>query len=179
MNAVSIGLILLALPAQVNLSSAGPPPSNGCNSVESRQFDFWIGRWDVYPKAQPRRKVADSLIEKLYAGCAIRENWMPRGGGDGGSLNAYLPADSMWHQTWIDSAGSLVEFKGQWNGHSMVMEGVWPQPGHPEQRTRMSYTPFSKDEVEQAGQTSDDGGKTWQPSFDLIYRAAPKQEVQR
>ena len=67
-----------------------PSPAAACTASENRQFDFWVGRWDVYgPKG---RQVAHSLIEKLYNGCGIRENWMPLAGGNGGSLNIYLPA---------------------------------------------------------------------------------------
>jgi hypothetical protein len=174
---VAVAAIALALSgesrAQAQTTPAAPPPAlSGCHSPENRQFDFWVGRWSVSPKAAPQQKVADSLIEKLYDGCAVRENWMPLKGGGGGSLNAYRPADGIWRQTWIDAQGSWAEFSGTWNGRSMVIEGGWAQPGHPDQRTRMTYTPLPDGAVEQRGETSDDRGKTWQPSFDLIYRKA-------
>ena len=171
----AILLCSVAMPAKASLAqssgSSTPPPA--CDSPENRQFDFWIGRWNVYPKKTPEKKVAQSVIEKLYAGCAIRENWMPLvAGGDGGSLNSYRPADGVWRQMWADSSGAWVEFTGKWNGKAMVLDGVWPQPGHPNQRTRMTYTPLPDGSVEQAGESSDDEGKSWQPSFDLIYRPA-------
>ena len=59
-------------------------------------------------------------------------------------------------------------------GKAMVLTGVWPQPGHPTQMTRMTYAPLADGSVEQSGVTSDDNGKTWQPSFDLIYVRAKK-----
>jgi hypothetical protein len=158
-------------------SSSTPAP---CASPQNRQFDFWVGRWDVYPKKTPDKKVAQSLIERLYSGCAIRENWMPlMPGGDGGSINSYRAEDGLWHQTWTDSTGAWVEFTGKWNGTAMVLEGVWPQPGHPRQRTRMTYNRLPDGSVEQAGQSSDDEGKSWQPSFDLLYHPAAEQKAQR
>jgi hypothetical protein len=152
-----------------------PPPAApaGCASAESHQLDFWVGHWSVSPKAAPQRKVATSLIEKLYSGCAIRENWMPVRGGDGGSFSSYLPDRPGWQQLWVDSSGSWVTFTGGWDGHAMVLEGVWPQPGHPQQMTRMSYRLLPDGTVEQSGVTSDDNGKTWQPGFDLIYTRFP------
>lgn len=169
-------LLAAALPAQgIAQTGAAPPPAAaaGCHSRESRQFDFWVGRWSVAKASAPGTPTASSLIEKLYAGCAIRENWMPlTGGGDGGSLNSYDETDRKWKQTWIDASGARAEFVGGWNGKAMVLEGIWPQPGHPRQRTRMTYTPRADGSVEQAGESSDDDGKTWQPSFDLIYRRA-------
>jgi hypothetical protein len=41
--------------------------------------------------------------------------------------------------------------------------------------TRMTYTKLADGSVEQAGTSSDDGGKTWQPSFDFIYRPSKAQ----
>jgi len=59
----------------------------------------------------------------------------------------------------------------------MVLEGVWPSPGHPQQKTRMSYRLLPDGTVEQSGVTSDDSGKTWQPGFDLIYTVFPREPL--
>jgi hypothetical protein len=150
-----------------------PAPPVGCSSAESRQLDFWVGHWSVSPKGAPNRKAATSLIEKLYSGCDIRENWMPLHGSDGGSFSSYLPGEHRWRQLWVDSSGSWVNFTGAWDGHALVLEGVWPVPGHPQQKTRMSYRLLADGTVEQSGVTSDDNGKTWQPGFDLIYTRIP------
>jgi hypothetical protein len=155
------------------VSAAAPQPAPpACVSSETRQFDFWVGKWDVYAPSKPDQKVATSLIEKLYHGCAIRENWMPLNDNPGGSMNAYSPEKKQWRQFWADSNGGSAEFGGGWNGKSMILTGTWPQPGHPTQLTRMTYTPLSDGQVEQVGITSDDAGKTWQPSFDFLYRPA-------
>ena len=68
--------------------------------------------------------------------------------------------------------GRSALFTGNWTGTAMVIEGVWPQPGHPTQITRITYTPRKDGSVEQMGQSSDDGGKSWTKSFDLLYRKA-------
>ncbi|MBI1331146.1 MAG: hypothetical protein GC166_14710 [Alphaproteobacteria bacterium] len=165
---LALGLAFLA-PATAFAASAPPPPA-GCSSEESKQFDFWVGAWDVHKKADPDRTVtAHSLIEKLYEGCAVRENWMPLSKHTGGSLNTYIAKDKGWKQFWVDSDGGAAEFTGAWTGGAMVLQGIWPQPGHPDQITRMTYTPLADGSVEQMGETSDDGGKSWQPGFDLIY----------
>jgi hypothetical protein len=160
--------------APASASASAPPAPPGCISAESRQLDFWVGHWSVSPKAAPNRKTATSLIERLYSGCAIRENWMPLQGGAGGSFSSYLPGKNLWQQLWVDSSGSWVTFTGGWDGHAMILEGVWPVPGHPQQRTRMSYHLLPGGTVEQSGVTSDDEGKTWQPGFDFIYTRIPE-----
>jgi hypothetical protein len=168
--AAPLSIILIVLPF---VSTAAPPPASpACTSPETRQFDFWVGTWDVYATSRPDQKVATSLIEKLYHGCAIRENWMPLNDNPGGSMNAYSPEKKQWRQFWADSNGGSAAFSGGWNGKSMILTGTWPQPGHPTQITRMTYTPLSDGQVEQVGVTSDDAGKTWQASFDFIYTPA-------
>ena len=74
-------LAALALAAQAPAAPPAPPPP-ACAAPEHRQFDFWVGRWDVYPTGT-ERLVAHSLIERLYGDCVIRESWMPLRGGGG------------------------------------------------------------------------------------------------
>lgn len=144
----------------------------GCNTAQSHQFDFWVGKWNVFPNVKGAQQAATSLIESLYSGCGIRENWMPIGGTGGGSMNAYSQVTKQWEQFWVDSVGSAVHFTGGWNGNAMVIQGLWPQAGHSNAISRITYTPLKKGRVEQFGEFSYDGGQSWQPSFDLIYKPA-------
>lgn len=151
--------MFIALAAQ----AASPAPASPCASAEYHQFDFWAGRWDVYPTGKDKL-VAHSLIEPVY-GCGIRENWMPLSNQPGGSLSVYVPAEKHWEQFWIDSQGSRAIFKGGWNGSAMVIQGEWAGP-----LVRITYTPNADRSVRQFGEQSTDGGKTWAPSFDFTYR---------
>jgi hypothetical protein len=166
-------LACLIAAALLSLASAAHAQPAGCRGPEARQFDFWVGKWDVYPTGK-QTLVAHSLIERLYQGCAIRENWMPLKGGGGGSLSSWAPADKAWKQTWVDSSGARVDFKGGLHGQAMVLEGFWPgsAPGGKDGLVRMTYTPGPDKSVRQQGQVSTDQGKTWQPSFDFTYRPA-------
>ncbi len=152
------------------LTPPSPPPP-ACAAPEHRQFDFWVGYWDVYPTGKPPL-VAHSLIEKLYDGCAIRENWMPLKGAGGGSINNYVTDDKRWHQTWVDSSNARVDFVGGLTGGKMVLVGDWKGVNGPGQDTvtRMSYSRNPDGSVRQFGETSVDFGVTWQPSFDFTYK---------
>ncbi|WP_293676531.1 hypothetical protein [uncultured Phenylobacterium sp.] len=156
---ITLAAALLAAPAV-----AQAPPKPACAAAEHRQFDFWVGRWQVSQTGKDG-VVAESLIEKVYNGCGIRENWMPKNKQDGGSLNIYLPGEKAWKQTWIDSGGTRADFTGGWTGKAMVLTGKWDGP-----LVRMTYTPNPDGSVRQAGEQSTDGGKTWTPSFDFTYR---------
>ena len=76
----------------------------------ARDFDFWVGDWDVYgPKG---RQVGRNTVEFLFDGAAIAEHWRGAGGVEGRSLNAYEASRDRWHQTWVDSTGDLLMLDG-------------------------------------------------------------------
>ncbi|MFA5965644.1 MAG: hypothetical protein WC804_16635 [Sphingomonas sp.] len=147
-------------------------PAHVCAAPEYRSFDFWVGHWDVYNRAG--KLVAHSLIERVYDGCGIRENWMPLGGTGGGSLSTYVPATRKWEQFWIDSSNARVLFTGGWNGTAMVIQGPWAKAPTDATGpiTRMTYSRNPDGSVRQFGESSPDGGKSWSPSFDFTYRPA-------
>ncbi len=174
---IHLAAALLLSQAVVSTPPPVPPPSPLCASAGHHGFDFWVGEWNVYPNAKDSAKApltAHSRIERLYDGCAIRENWMPLKGGDGGSLNSYDPSTGQWRQLWLDSQGGQVHFDGGLAGQSMVLTGFWRGVNGPGQDglIRMTYTPLDPDSVRQHGEISTDQGLTWSDSFDLIYRRA-------
>ena len=146
-----------------------PPPK--CDTAEYAALDFWVGEWDVFP-AGSDKQVARSRIEKLYNGCAIRENWMPAKGANGGSLSGYDPRTQRWHQTWIGSAPGVIQFDGGLVDSVMVLTGSWPGsgPNGEDGLTRMSYSPLPQGAVRQHGEFSGDGGASWITTFDFTYR---------
>jgi hypothetical protein len=149
--------------------AAAPPPA--CTSPEHRQFDFWVGRWDVYPTGTDRL-VAHSLIENLYGGCVIRENWMPLRAAGGGSLNSWIPAERRWRQVWADSSNEYKSFVGGMEGEAMVLTAPARAPDGRAALERMRFTREPGGAVRQLGTVSTDGGATWQPNYDFTYRPA-------
>jgi hypothetical protein len=152
---------------------AQKPAADACAGPERGQFDFWVGAWDVYPTGTDKL-VAHSRIEKLYNGCAIRENWMPIGGTGGGSLSAWNPRTGKWHQTWVDSSGATVMFDGGMSGDTMTISGTWPDviaPGK-DGVVRMNYRRNPDGTVRQWGEVTGDSGRNWSPSFDFTYKPA-------
>ena len=167
-------LVLVGLLAALVHSPAAAQTAQACKTPQHRQFDFWVGTWDVSPTGQDK-VVARSLIENLYGGCAIRENWMPVSGTAGGSLNTYDPADGRWHQVWTDAANARVSFEGYFADGQMVLTGDWRGalgPGK-DGLVRMTYSRLEGGAVRQLGQISTDKGATWKPYFDFTYRPVP------
>lgn len=92
-------------------AGAQPAPGAACQEAQYRQFDFWIGSWDVYGPAGKR--VGESRIESFAGGCGVAEFWSATSGVSGRSLNMYAAGDKAWHQVWVDSSGSRLLLDGQ------------------------------------------------------------------
>ena len=151
------------IPLLALVLGAAPPPG-GCAASESRQFDFWIGDWNV---VDPAGKVAGhNRIEAILGGCALAEHWDGAGGGRGASYNAYDARTKTWQQFWVDRSGGVLHLAGAFDGKRMVLRST--QPGA--HGDRITWTPNGGDgTVRQLWETSDDGGTTWTTSFDGRY----------
>ena len=100
-------------PAAVHADSvyrAGNYAAAPCESrPESRQFDFWVGEWDVTtPKGA---HAGSSSVQKILGGCVVFENWTPASGAAGKSLNAYNSKLKMWQQFWTSASGNVTEYR--------------------------------------------------------------------
>lgn len=168
MDLVLASLLVLAAPGG-GQSAAPPPPA--CDSPEHKQFDFWVGRWDVF-RTDTNQLVAHSLIEKLYGGCAVRENWMPIGGTGGGSLNSWRPAEKKWRQTWTDTGNNWNEYAGGIEAGLMVLTGSTTSAAGKPSPARITYEAKPDGNVVQTGYQSGDGGKSWALTYQFVYRPA-------
>ena len=171
-----MGMIALLLASSVQpppKPPIGPPPATLCQTPEHSQFDFWVGKWDVY-RADTNQLVAHSLIEKLYNGCAVRENWMPLQGGGGGSLNSYRPDKKQWVQVWTDSGNNINRYAGGLEAGKMVLTGTSEAANGAVSSQRMVYEVLADGSVSQTGYVSKDDGKSWQLSYKFIYRHPPQ-----
>jgi hypothetical protein len=156
--------------AQAQTPAPAPAPAPAaCQGPEYRQFDFWIGVWDVFgPKGA---KVGDSRIELFGNGCALLENWSGGSGFSGKSLNMYDAADKQWHQAWVDSSGSRLMLDGGLVDGKMVLAADAADPARPGKmiRQRITWTPNADGSVRQLWESSIDAGKTWTVAFDGKY----------
>jgi hypothetical protein len=168
--------VAIAVSAAVQASAApAAPPPPACETAEHGQFDFWVGRWDVY-RSDTNQLVAHSLIEKLYGGCAVRENWTPINGfGAGGSLNSYRPEEKRWRQVYTGAANGWAEYAGGMEGEAMVITGTQVMPNGSRTPVRITYKSAEGGSVLQIGEQSKDGGKTWQLNYHFTYRPAAQR----
>ena len=155
---------------------AATPPSapsrpSACASGEHlRDFDFWLGRWDVSGKAGTI--VGHNEITSEYGGCALVEHWRGTTGSAGGSFNFYDPARKKWREVWVDRDGEIIELEGGFASGAMVLEGPHTHHDGSINRMRGTWTPNPDGSVRQLFEESADDGKTWTVSFDGHYAKA-------
>lgn len=141
-----------------------------CASPEHRQFDFWLGDWNVHDS--DGRPAGRNRIVSLYGGCVLHESWEGTSGHRGTSFNIYDAARGVWHQTWVDSSGTLLVLEGGLQADTMVLEGRAASPTEPTLtvRHRISWTVIDgdPDRVRQHWEISSDGS-TWETLFDGRY----------
>ena len=175
---IACSLVLICLfPAHLPAQEEAPAaPASRCASPEHRQFDFWLGEWDVTSHGTP---AGTNHINAIQGGCVLQENW--RGAGPGGitgsSFNIYDRERATWHQTWVDSSGTLLLLDGGIVDGSMVLEGERPAPGGKGSvRHRIAWTPNEDGTIRQLWEASQDGGANWSVLFDGLYTRAGEEE---
>jgi tetratricopeptide (TPR) repeat protein len=145
---------------------------NPCKAApEFRQFDFWIGEWDVKtPQGGP---AGSSSIQLILGQCTILENWTASAGGQGKSFNIFDKTDNKWHQTWVSDRGVFTHYVGGLVGNDMVLTAETLQAGK-RSLQRMTFSKLANGNVRQHGEASNDDGKTWSSTFDLTYSRKAK-----
>ena len=146
-------------------AQANVPP---CERIAGhRQFDFWIGDWDVYNRQG--KKAGTNRIDKVVNGCVLMENWVGAGGGPGKSLNYYDHTTGEWVQIWIGGTGVILPARGGIKDGSMFLEGTRYLRNGTTQLYRGTWTPLEDGRVRQFLELSSDEGKTWKVWFEGFY----------
>ncbi len=164
---VGVGLVLGWTALAQDADSLIGQKKKPCTIAEHRQFDFWIGEWDVFDRAG--NQIGTNRIEAKLGGCVLHEHWKAQGGGSvGESFNIYDGTRGVWHQTWVDNQGTLLMLEGRLKEGAMVLEGKTQNAtGHT--LHRVTWTPNADGSVRQHWQSSQDGGTSWSTAFDGKY----------
>jgi len=137
---------------------------------ESRQFDFWIGDWEVHDNQRGHALAGTSHVDLILGECVIFENWSGVFGGHGKSLNAWNGACGCWQQSWMDDAGNVTLYSdGHLVNDALVLVADKDRPAARGGVRRLSFFNLGKDRVRQLAESSTDGGHTWVTTYDLDY----------
>jgi hypothetical protein len=166
-----LAIVVFCVLAGQTAGAASSPESvktTSCAAPEYRQFDFWVGDWDAFDVDSPTMVVARTQVDLILDGCVLRENYEGMDGHRGQSFTIYDASRKVWHQTWVTNRGQLLVIEGIFEAGELVLSGVDYTAGA-EHLVRGSWKPVSGG-VRETATTSSDGGKTWKPWFDLVFR---------
>lgn len=168
MRALLVLTLLLSLPASAQKKRAfgatrGPP----CSSAAHRQFDFWVGDWEVQtPKGTA---AGENKVEKILEGCALRESWTAADGSHGSSLSSYDSGAGRWTQTFVDDLGMVLVLDGEFRDGKMVLSGRRSASRGSSFLNRITWQKLDGDRIRQRWEQSSDEGRNWTLLFEGIY----------
>lgn len=139
-----------------------------CNAPEARQFDFWLGEWDL---SWEKDGTGTNSITSMYDGCVIQEQFdgQPRMDLKGMSLSLYDPKLGRWKQTWVDNGGSYFDLLGEFEDGVMTLVCEKEREGKPI-LLRMVFHNISENELDWNWERSDDDGENWELSWHIHYK---------
>ena len=146
-----------------------------CSRPEFRQFDFWIGDWEVF--GINGRKAGDSKISLILDSCIILEEWtsanMMQGVRYAGkSFNTWNARSQQWQQTWVDNVGGSTAYtQGKFDNKKIVFHtDPFPFLKDTLATRKLTFFDLGPDKVRQLGEITKDKGSTWVTEYDLEYR---------
>ncbi len=171
--AMLAGFLLLgtvgARPAMGQPATPEPTRPASCPTPEHRQFDFWIGDWDTYDVGNHDSIVARNRVDLILGDCVLREVYEGKNGLVGQSFSIYDAVRRVWHQSWVTNRGQVLVLEGRMEGDQMVLIGADRAPDGRPIRLRGVWRRVEGG-VRETAETSANGGKTWKPLFDLVFR---------
>jgi hypothetical protein len=168
--------VLLLLPAsaetQTKRKATAPSAPSGqrgsaCASPAHRQFDFWLGDWDV--STPQGTSAGTNRVEPILDGCAVQEHWEASDGSKGTSLSSYDAMGHKWRQTYVDDTGQVLVLEGDFKDGKMVLQGEKAMGRQKGALQRISWQVVPGDKVRQRWDISQDDGKTWSVLFEGLY----------
>ncbi len=151
------------------MSDSNAQQNAACSAAEHRQFDFWLGDWEV--KDPNANAAGTNLVTSEFGGCVLQEHWVGSQGGRGSSFNIFSSVDKKWHQAWVDDSGTFLNLIGGFQDGKMILVN---DASVLTDRITWNLVDGNKDRVRQFWEQSKDGGKTWSVAFDGLYiRKAP------
>ncbi len=159
---------LLLLFCTLPLAALGQQKPLDCDaSPNHRQFDFWLGYWEV--RDGEGNLGGHNRISAEQNGCVLEEQWRSVRGGTGQSLNYYDPGSGKWRQLWVDAGASIIDISGGLKEGSMVLEGrIYYLTADVEKPFRGTWTLLEDGRVRQFFQEQDAEGQ-WQTWFEGFY----------
>jgi hypothetical protein len=164
MKTLLFAAALLAAPVAY---AAGNPT---CDAPEFRQFDFWVGDWDLAWTEEGKPLKGRNTVTRILGGCVIAESFAsgPPENFDGMSHSTWDRETKRWKQAWVDNTGAWLDFTGGWEDGKMVLAREAVKDGRRFSQ-RMVFYAIGKDSLKWNWERSGDEGRTWTVQWQIDY----------
>ena len=169
----AVFLLTLSVSTLQAQQAAPATPPNPCAVAEQKQFDFWVGDWDL---TWPGPKAGETIhganrIQRIMDGCVVQENFANEATHyHGTSLSLFDTTAGKWKQTWVDSQGAYLDFVGEFKDGQMILQREAVGPNGAKFLQRMVWKNIAATEFDWSWEASQDGGKTWQVQWPIHYK---------
>lgn len=154
--------------------TGSPEPNPSIREGTPRDFDFWVGDWDV--ESLDGSPAGTNEVTLEHGDRILIEHWVGSGGGTGTSLNSFDAQRGVWHQTWMDGSGTVLLLDGGLDEEGcMRLAGTRPGQEGGVVHHEIAWTPEEGGTVRQTWRARREGSEAWKVLADLRYvRRAPE-----
>lgn len=153
------------------------PDDDTVSVPAKRQFDFWLGEWDLtWPGEQsglPAGQIGRGTnnIKAILDSAVIQENFADLAPNSlhGMSVSVYNQRLGKWQQTWVDNQSSYLDFVGEFKDGKMILSRQATTKDGRKIIQRMVWHNIAKDQLDWNWEASEDGGKTWKVNWQIHY----------
>ena len=137
-------------------------------SSASRQFNFWLGEWDL---TWQDGGSGTNSVRAILDGTVIFESFDagPTDTFKGMSFSVYNLALGKWQQTWVDNQGNYLDFVGTYLDGKMMMERVVTLAKKTIMQ-RMVFYNITDTSLDWIWERSEDQGAAWEPLWQIHYK---------
>jgi len=169
-------VVLLAGCMAVAPCLAQVAPTEPCQERRFREFDFWVGDWEVV--SPDGRKLGESSITVEERGCLLVEHWRSATGGRGQSYNFFDHTTGKWREVFVSNWGTKDYSGGLNESGQMVLEGTVGYSDGSRAHFRGVWTANQDGTVTQLLEEYNVESKSWDEWFLGTYRRkATSQEA--
>jgi hypothetical protein len=174
MKRVFATMILSCLAVSTSFSQSTPAAPDPCTSTQQKQFDFWVGEWNLTWPGKNSGEIGrgSNSIKRILDGCVVQESFSGQESMHlrGTSVSIFDAKEGTWKQTWVDNEGGYLDFTGELKNGEMIFQREALQKDGTKLLQRMVWKNITANEFDWSWEASGDGGKTWQVQWPIHYK---------
>jgi len=136
--------------------------------TRNKEFDFWIGDWEL--TWNDTSKGSNAVTLEMNDKVLYEHFKDPVNNFFGWSWSVYDSINNKWKQTWVDNQGAYLDFVGQMENGMMILERSFTNKQGVFMKQRMVFYNIAKNSIHWRWESSSDGGTNWKINWLIHYK---------